>query len=149
MPSLHGCGLTENGPEVYDEINLVGRGLQQRLAQDYGSRLAQRGCTKENGNRAHNASDLVYLPNAYYADPIFSWLQPIGVTSIVFVRSARFDAGVRDEVIVGETNNGRLYRFTMNAARDDFVLTDALADRVADSVAERNLSSFGTRTGAW
>ena len=77
----------------------------------------------------------------------FRWLQPIGVTSIVFVRSARFDAGMRDEVIVGESNNGRLYRFTMNATRDDFVLTGALADRVADSATERNLQTFGTNWG--
>jgi glucose/arabinose dehydrogenase len=138
--------LTENGPEVYDEINLVGRGFNSGWLKIMGPD-SRNAVYQENGNRAYNASDLVYLPNAYYADPIFSWLQPIGVTSIVFVRSARFDAGVRDEVIVGETNNGRLYRFTMNAARDDFVLTDALADRVADSVDERNLSSFGANWG--
>jgi glucose/arabinose dehydrogenase len=138
--------LTENGPEVYDEINLVGRGFNSGWLKIMGPD-SRNAVYQENGNRAYNASDLVYLPNAYYADPIFSWLQPIGVTSIVFVRSARFDAGVRDEAIVGETNNGRLYRFTMNAARNDFILTGALADRVADSVTERNLSTFGTNWG--
>jgi glucose/arabinose dehydrogenase len=138
--------LTENGPEVYDEINLVGRGFNSGWLKIMGPD-SRNAAYQENGNRAYNASDLVYLPNAYYADPVFSWLQPIGVTSIVFVRSARFDAGVRDEAIVGETNNGRLYRFTMNAARNDFILTGALADRVADSVTERNLSTFGTNWG--
>jgi len=138
--------LTENGPDVYDEINLVGRGFNSGWLKIMGPD-SRNAAYQENGNRAYNASDLVYLPNAYYADPVFSWLQPIGVTSIVFVRSARFDAGVRDEAIVGETNNGRLYRFTMNAARNDFILTDALADRVADSVTERNLSTFGTNWG--
>ncbi|MFN7161816.1 MAG: hypothetical protein ACK4NB_02005, partial [Fimbriimonadales bacterium] len=94
-----------------------------------------------------NADDLVYLPNAYYADPIFSWLQPIGVTSIAFVRSARFEVGVRDTALVGESNNGGLYQFTLNSARDDFVLTGALADRVADSATERNLARVGTNWG--
>jgi glucose/arabinose dehydrogenase len=138
--------LTENGPEVYDEINLVGRGFNSGWLKIMGPD-SRNATYSENGNRAYDANDLIYLPNAYYADPIFSWLQPIGVTSIVFVRSARFDAGVRDEAIVGETNNGRLYRFTMNAARNDFILTGALADRVADSVTERNLSTFGTNWG--
>jgi aldose sugar dehydrogenase len=138
--------LTENGPNVYDEINLVGRGFNSGWLKLMGPD-SRNAAYSENGNQAYDASDLVYLPNAYYADPVFSWLQPIGVTSIVFVRSARFDAGMRDEVIVGESNNGRLYRFTMNATRDDFVLTGALADRVADSATERNLQTFGTNWG--
>ncbi|MEJ5383390.1 MAG: PQQ-dependent sugar dehydrogenase [Fimbriimonadales bacterium] len=138
--------LTENGPNVYDEINRVERGFNSGWLKLMGpdSRDA---VYQENGNQAYDADDLVYLPNAYYADPIFSWLQPIGVSSIAFVRSARFNAGVRDEAIVGESNNGRLYRFPMNATRDDFVLTGALADRVADSTTERNLTTFGTSWG--
>jgi len=138
--------LTENGPNVYDEINLVRRGFNSGWLKIMGPD-SRNATYSENGNRAYNANDLVYLPNAYYADPIFSWLQPIGVTSIVFMRSARFGAGVRDEVIVGESNNGGLYRFTMNASRDDFVLTGGLADRVADSATERNLSLFGSGWG--
>lgn len=138
--------LTENGPNVYDEINLVERGFNSGWLKIMGPD-SRNATYSENGNQAYNASDLVYLPNAYYADPIFSWLQPIGVTTIVFVRSARFGTGVRDEAIVGESNNGRLYRFNMNSTRDDFVLTGALADRVADTTSERNLSTFGTGWG--
>ncbi|MCS6918280.1 MAG: PQQ-dependent sugar dehydrogenase, partial [Fimbriimonadales bacterium] len=138
--------LTENGPNVYDEINIVGRGFNSGWLKIMGpdSRNATYG---ENGNQAYNASSLIYLPNSYYADPIFSWLTPIGVTSIAFVRSARFDAGVRDTAIVGESNNGGLYQFILNANRDDFVLTGALADRVADSTTERNLSRIGASWG--
>lgn len=138
--------LTENGPNVYDEINLVERGFNSGWLKIIGPD-SRNATYSENGNQAYDASDLVYLPNAYYADPTFSWLQPIGVTSILFVRSARFDTGVRDTAIVGESNNGRLYQFTMNTTRDDFVLTGALADRVADTTSERNLSTFGTSWG--
>jgi hypothetical protein len=35
----------------------------------------------------------------------------------------------------------------MNASRNDFILTDALADRVADSTTERNMSRWGTGWG--
>lgn len=101
----------------------------------------------ENGNTPYNASDLVYLPNAYYADPLFSWLTPIGVTSIQFLRSARFDSNLRDQAVVGESNNGQLYLFRLKSTRDDFDLTGALADRVADSATERNSLTWGTNWG--
>ncbi|MDW8106880.1 MAG: PQQ-dependent sugar dehydrogenase [Armatimonadota bacterium] len=138
--------ITENGPDVYDEVNLVERGFNSGWLKIMGPD-ARNATYSENGNRAYNASDLIYLPNSYYADPVFSWLQPIGVTSIVFVRSARFDANMRDTALIGESNNSGLYQFVLNAARDDFVLSGALADRVADSAAERNLSRIGTNWG--
>ncbi len=138
--------LTENGPNVYDEINRVERGFNSGWLKIMGPD-SRNAVYNENGNQPYNAGDLVYLPNAYYADPIFSWLQPIGVTSIAFVRSARFDSSIRDAALVGESNNGGLYQFTLNSARDDFVLTGALADRVADSATERNLARVGTSWG--
>lgn len=138
--------MTENGPNVYDEINLVERGFNSGWLKIMGpdSRDA---VYNENGNQPYDSSSLVYLPNSYYADPVFSWLQPIGVTSIAFVRSARFDANLRDTAIVGESNNGGLYQFTLNTERNDFILTGALADRVADSATERNLTRIGTNWG--
>ncbi len=138
--------LTENGPDKYDEINLVERGFNSGWLKIMGPDSRNATYT-ENGNTPFDASDLVYLPNAYYADPIFSWLTPIGVTVITFLRSARFEPGTRDQAVVGETNNGQLYFFQMNATRDDFILTDSLADRVADSGTERNLSRWGAGWG--
>jgi hypothetical protein len=67
-----------------------------------------------------NVNNLVQLPNSYYDDPRFSWLQPIGVVSIQFLRSARFPADIRDQAVVSESNNHRLYLFQMNANRDGF-----------------------------
>ncbi len=138
--------ITENGPNVYDEINLVERGFNSGWLKIMGPD-SRNATYNENGNTPYNADSLVYLPNAYYADPVFSWLTPIGVTSIQFVRSARFEASWRDHALVGESNNGGLYQFVMNVQRDDFVLTGGLADRVADSTTERNLSRVGTNWG--
>ncbi len=138
--------LTENGPNVYDEINLVGRGFNSGWLKIMGPDI-RNATYNENGNTPYNANNLVYLPNSYYADPKFSWLTPIGVTSIQFLRSARFADGTRDQAIVGETNNSRLYMFQMQEARDDFILTGGLADRVADSATERNLLTWGTNWG--
>jgi len=138
--------LTENGPNVYDEINLVERGFNSGWLKIMGPD-SRNATYAENGNTPYNASDLVYLPNAYYADPLFSWLTPIGVTSIQFLRSARFDSSLRDQAVVGESNNGQLYLFRLKSTRDDFDLTGALADRVADTATERNSLTWGTNWG--
>jgi len=138
--------LTENGPNVYDEINRAERGFNSGWLKIMGPDSCNATYT-ENGGTAFDASDLFMLPNAYYADPIFSWLNPIGVAAIGFLRSARFDTSTRDQVVVGETNNGQLYFFQMNPTRDDFILTGSLADRVADSSTERNLFRWGSGWG--
>lgn len=138
---------TENGPDKYDEINLVERGFNSGWLKIMGpdSRNATYG---ENGNTAYNANQLTSInANAFYADPKFSWLAPIGVTSITFLRSARFNTGTRDQVVVGESNFGGLYFFSMNTNRNGFNLTGDLADLVADSITERNLSRWGTSWG--
>lgn len=138
--------MTENGPNVYDEINLVERGFNSGWLKIMGPD-SRNATYNENGNQPYDANHLVYLSNAHYADPIFSWLRPIGVTSIAFLRSARFDSSVRDTAWVGETNNGGLYQFVLDSERDDFVLAGVLSDRVADSATERNLSRIGTNWG--
>jgi hypothetical protein len=88
------------------------------------------------------------LQNAYYDDPRFSWYTPIGVAAICFLRSARFDADLRDQCVIGESVNGRLYLFQMNTNRNGFRFTDTrLHDLVADSAEERDLNSWGSSWG--
>jgi hypothetical protein len=48
---------------------------------------------------------------------------------------------------VGDNNFGNLYLFEMNPARDGFILSGAVADKVADSSTERNLNVIGTGWG--
>jgi hypothetical protein len=88
------------------------------------------------------------LQNAYYDDPRFSWYTPIGVAAICFLRSARFDADLRDQCVIGESVNGRLYLFQMNTNRNGFRFTDTrLYDLVADSSEERDLNAWGLNWG--
>ncbi|BCW95011.1 MAG: PQQ-dependent sugar dehydrogenase [Fimbriimonadales bacterium] len=138
---------TENGPNMYDEVNLALPGFNSGWLKIMGpdSRDARYG---ENGNYGYGVENLVMLQNAYYDDPRFSWLTPIGVAAICFLRSARFDADLRDQCVIGESVNGRLYLFQMNATRNRFSFTDSrLQDLVADSTDERNLNSWGTNWG--
>jgi glucose/arabinose dehydrogenase len=139
--------FTENGPNVYDEINIAFPGMNSGWVKIMGPD-ARDATYNENGNRAYNASDLVMLPNAYYDDPRFSWYRPIGVAAICFLRSARFDPDLRDQCVIGESVNSRLYLFQMNAQRDGFIFTDSrLQDLVADDSDERNLNAWGTNWG--
>jgi aldose sugar dehydrogenase len=139
--------FTENGPNVYDEINIAFPGMNSGWVKIMGPD-ARDATYNQNGNRAYNASDLVMLPNAYYDDPRFSWYTPIGVAAICFLRSARFDPDLRDQCVIGESVNSRLYLFQMNAQRDGFIFTDSrLQDLVADDRDERNLNAWGTNWG--
>jgi hypothetical protein len=53
-----------------------------------------------------------------------------------------------NNLFVGDINNGTLYRFSLNAARDGFTFQGAgLTDRVADNVTELNEVIFGTGFG--
>jgi glucose/arabinose dehydrogenase len=139
--------FTENGPNVYDEINIAFPGMNSGWVKIMGPD-ARDATYNDNGNRAYNANDLVMLPNAYYGDPRFSWYTPIGVAAICFLRSARFDPDLRDQCVIGESNNSRLYLFQMNNTRNGFTFTDSrLQDLVADDSDERNLNAWGTNWG--
>jgi len=118
---------TENGPDRYDEINLVLPGFNSGWERIMGPVSRD----------AEGTGDLVQFPGSHYADPKFSWFNPVGLTAIVFMRSPLLGAGYQNDVLVGDINNGNLYHFKVNSTRDglDFT-TMGLADRVADSSAE-------------
>jgi len=124
---------TENGPNAYDEINLVEAGFNSGWRKLMGP-------DSRNGN---GIGDLFAVPGAHYADPEFSWLDPIGVTAIAFPNSQLFSAAYQNSALVGDVNNGNLYRLPFNPARDGFSLSGGLADLVADSLAERESLRVG------
>lgn len=128
---------TENGPNVYDEINVASSGFNSGWSVLMGP----------DDRDPDSADDLIYLTNAYYADPIFSWLTPIGVTAIQFLDSIQWLPAHKDNMMVANSNQGELYVFEMTPNRDDIVLLPGLEDRVADSSAERTLNRFATGFG--
>ena len=129
---------TENGPNVYDEINLVGPGFNSGWLRLMGPLERD----------AEGTADLVMFPGSHYADPRFSWLDPVGVTAITFMSSARLGIEYENDVLVGDIVNGRLYHFRVNAARDGFDLANpGLSDRVADDLGELGEVILGTGFG--
>ena len=46
------------------------------------------------GRDAEGTGDLVQFPGSHYADPKFSWFNPVGLTAIVFMKSPLLGAGL-------------------------------------------------------
>jgi glucose/arabinose dehydrogenase len=126
---------TENGPDKYDEINRCPKGMNGGwlLIMGPDSRNA---AYSENNNTSYDASQLVSLSGSTYVDPEFSFKTPIGITAIEFLHSKRFPVDLRDNVYVGDNNNGNIYYFAMKASRSAFVLKGSVADKVADNGTE-------------
>ncbi|HEX9426640.1 MAG TPA: PQQ-dependent sugar dehydrogenase, partial [Candidatus Polarisedimenticolia bacterium] len=115
---------SENGPNVYDEINQVGPGFNSGWTAIMGP----------DARDPQGQADLWQAPGSVYRDPQFSWAVPVAPTALSFVRNRLLGCDLQGDLIVGDNNCGQLYRFGLNASRDALVLTSTpLQDRVADN----------------
>lgn len=126
--------ITHNGPDSFDEIDLVESGFNSGWNKIMGPDSLD----------PEDQVDLFQIPGSHYADPKFSWRSTVGPTGIVFFDSTALGAQHENQAFAGDVNNGNLYLFPVNNARDGFVLTGGLADKVADNVGELNQVIFGT-----
>ncbi|MCG3149724.1 MAG: hypothetical protein PCFJNLEI_03189 [Verrucomicrobiae bacterium] len=125
---------TENGAQAYDEINRVLPGFNS-------------GWREIMGPAARNPSgtnNLVNLTGGQYADPVFSWLETVAPTGLVFLNSTALGSAYENDLFVGDFNNGYLYHFDLNAQRDALALTGGLSDTVADNANELDSVVLGT-----
>jgi glucose/arabinose dehydrogenase len=120
--------MTENGDDVYDEINIVEPGFNSGWHKIMGP-IVRTNMTIEN--------DLIIFDGAKYGDPIFSWYAPVGVTDIEFLNSKKLGEKYDDNIFVGDINNGNLYFFEVNGNRTGVTFQDPrLLDLVVDPVKE-------------
>jgi uncharacterized protein YjbI with pentapeptide repeats/glucose/arabinose dehydrogenase len=111
---------TENGPDKFDEINLVKPGFNS------GWRLVMGPAVD---------SPIISQPfeNFVYSDPEFSWYKMVAPTAIEFPDKDNFRK-YSDWLFVGDFNNGRIYKFQLNADRTGFVFSNpGLSDLVLDA----------------
>lgn len=128
--------MTENGDDVYDEINIVEPGFNSGWHKIMGP-IVRTNMTIEN--------DLIIFDGAKYGDPIFSWYAPVGVTDIEFLNSTKLGEKYDDNVFVGDINNGNLYFFEVNGNRTGVTFHDSrLLDLVADPVKEGENSELSS-----
>ena len=126
---------TENGPDSYDEVNLVHPNFNSGWETIMGPATE---------------SELSLLPsfeNFVYSDPEFSWQEVVTPTALSFTDSAGFEK-YKNSLFVGDCNFGNLYKFELNSDRTEFVFDDpALADRVINAGERMEEIVFGTGFG--
>src|SRR5690349_11333044 len=135
---------TENGPTAGDEINLIHPGFNGGWALIQGfskDDLLGTGATPD---------DLVYFGKSSYSEPKFSWITPIGITALKFLNSDKLGKQYQNNMFVGDINNGLLYRFILNDARNDLSFDNGytgnaslLADREINDPKENQPIVFG------
>lgn len=120
--------ITENGDSAYDEINIVEPGFNSGWHKVMGP-IGRTNVTVE--------TDLTIFNGAKYEDPVFSWYAPVGVTDIEFLNSSELGDRYKNNIFVGDINNGNLYFFEVNQDRLGLSFHDPrLLDLVADPVKE-------------
>jgi len=136
---------TENGEDKYDEINVVKPGFNSGWVKIMGPL-----------SRYHNdvtKGSLVNFPGSYYSDPVFSWYRSIGITDIEFLKSSKLGDKYKNNLFVGDINNGNLYYFEVNESRTGLKLdynneskfnSIGLKDMVADNKNELSEIVFGS-----
>ena len=139
---------TENGPTAGDEINLVYPGFNS------GWSLIQGFSKNDFMSTGATPDDLVYFGKGSYSEPKFSWVTPIGVTALEFLNSDKLGTKYQNNMFVGDINNGLLYRFILNDARNDLSFdngyvenTAPLADREVNDPKENQPIVFGQGFG--
>ncbi len=85
-----------------------------------------------NNNSDISKSELVNFPGSYYSDPVFSWYHPVGVTDIEFLKSSKLGEKYKNNIFVGDINNGNLYYFQLNDTRIG-LNSSGLKDMVVDN----------------
>jgi glucose/arabinose dehydrogenase len=129
---------TENGPDGFDEINIVRPGFNSGWAMVMGP-IEMTNVTADN--------DLVNFQGfSSYADPVFSWGTAVGVTDIEFYDSDRLGDDYTNNIFVSDANNGDLYFFEVNEDRSglEFENPGIEEDLVASNENERTAVAFAT-----
>ena len=119
---------SENGPEVYDEINLITEKFNGGWAV-----LSGPSNRDDAYSTITNELDLkINFQDYKYNDPKFSFYTPVALTAIEFPNAISFDK-YSNYIFVGDFNTGSIYKFQLNSNRDDLVFNDqSLKDLVYD-----------------
>jgi glucose/arabinose dehydrogenase len=81
-------------------------------------------------------NDLVnFLGSSSYANPVFTWRGPVGVTDIEFYDSDKLGDNYTNNIFVGDFNNGHLYSFEVNETRSGIKFEDP---RLSDDLVASN-----------
>ena len=123
---------TENGPAVYDEINLVFPKFNSGWAKILGP--------------SNEIVSLKHTSDFSYSDPEFSWELTVAPTGISFV-DEKWNK-YQNSLFVGDCKGGNLYRFELNDSRDEFIFENPdLQDLVLNELDDNEEIIFGKGFG--
>jgi aldose sugar dehydrogenase len=133
---------TENGPDYGDEINLVKPGFNSGwivlqgiwrpgLKDPYRGFLAGHELLNYDYNNLEN-----FDGKGEYSAPEFIWNQTVGPTAIKFLHSDKYGMAYKDDLFVGDVDNGNIYHFDLNKDRTALLLNGSLEDKVANTFDE-------------
>lgn len=137
---------TENGPRYGDEINLVLPGFNSgwRTVQGIWKPMD----VSYAGNVTQKPKDLVeFGGKGKYRPPEFIWNKPVGPTALKFLTSDKLGTQYKNDMFVGDFNNGRIYHFKLNKDRTGLDLGGILADKIAKADADLKDVIFGDGFG--
>jgi hypothetical protein len=123
-------------------VNIVHPGFNSGWNQTMGP------VSDSNMEQADLEERLVIIDGSKYADPIFSWEVPVGVTDLEFFNSTALGLKYANNLFVGDINNGNLYYYELNDNRTGIKLDEndpeGLRDQVADDEEEISEITFGS-----
>ncbi len=136
---------TENGPDSYDEINIVHPGFNSGWIKIMGP------ISDSDSDQPELEEELMTFEDSRYADPVFSWEEPVGITDLEFLNSTALGPKYANNLFVGDINNGNLYYFELDDSRTGIKLdendAEDLTDQVADDEEEISDIIFGSGFG--
>jgi len=123
---------TENGPDKFDEINLVDNKFNGGWAKILGP--------------STDTVSLNYTTVFSYSDPEFSWESTVVPTGISFVDEKWNE--YQNSLFVGDCKSGNLYQFKLNDFRDGFIFENPdLQDLVLNELDNDEEIIFGKNFG--
>jgi glucose/arabinose dehydrogenase len=136
---------TENGPNFGDEINLVRPGFNSGWVVVQG---LWKPSPENMGKVFDDISELQsFGGKGIYSGPKFIWIPPVAPTAIKFLNSDKLGSEYENDLLVGDANNGNIYRFKLDKDRNGLELSGVLSDKIANNNEELADSVFAKGFG--
>lgn len=136
---------SENGPNFGDELNLVQPGFNSGWAKVQGYWKPN---TEEMGSPNLSPNDLVsFGGRGTYSTPEFTWINPSAPSAIKFLDTKWYGPEYYNDLLVGDANNGNIYDFNLDEQRENFELSGALSDKIANNTEEIDNLIFASGFG--
>ena len=121
--------MTENGPDNYDEINLIPGKSNLGWAKYVGPVDEE------------SVSTVLGYEEYVYKNPEFSWELPIGITGLSFADSEMFKK-YSNWLFVTDSTVGNIYKFKLNTERTGFIFSDPNLKDLVVNIDPENKSGY-------